>query len=278
MANPLINSILELSDVQALQVDFSQLQKIPKETAKKMQILIYYKDPERYIYLLTTNNYPDDVAKITKQLTDQGLKSKIFYTSIEGFLYALTWYDDLAKQEAEKQEEHKIQQQAEGKSAIRIIQQLYEKRSTMDPGDFVMEIVRLSFQSGASDLHLQPEGKQIMLRLRLDGILQNVIAFETKEFRKYLQKLKFISGVKMNINTLPQDGRFGFEASNPQGEKKKVDARVNFIPGLETESTVIRFLDSTKGVSTFQEIGFMDREYDILKKYLTKTTGFTIIS
>jgi type II secretory ATPase GspE/PulE/Tfp pilus assembly ATPase PilB-like protein len=58
----------------------------------------------------------------------------------------------------------------------------------------------------------------------------------------------------MNINYLPQDGRFGFEASNPQGEMKKVDARVNFMPGLEVESTVIRFLDSSKGISTFQEI------------------------
>jgi type II secretory ATPase GspE/PulE/Tfp pilus assembly ATPase PilB-like protein len=193
MANPLINSILELSDVQALQVDFSQLQKIPKETAEKIQILLYYKDSENFVYLLTTNNYPDELVKITKQLTDQGLKPKIFYTSIEGFLHALTRYDDLAKQEDEKQQEHKVQQQAEGKSAIKIIQQLYEKRDTMDPGEFVMEVVRLSFQSGASDLHLQPEGKEIMLRLRLDGILQDVIAFDHKDFRKYLQKLKFIS-------------------------------------------------------------------------------------
>jgi type II secretory ATPase GspE/PulE/Tfp pilus assembly ATPase PilB-like protein len=254
MANPLITSILELSDVQALQVDFSQLKKIPKETAEKMQTLIYYKDSENFVYLLTTNNYPDELTKITKQLSDQGLKPKIFYTSIEGFLYALTRYDDLAQQEEVKQQEHQTQQQAEGKSAIKIIQQLYEKRDTMDPGDFVMEIIRLSFQSAASDLHLQPEGKEIMLRLRLDGILQNVVAFDDKDFRKYLQKLKFISGAKMNINYLPQDGRFGFEATNPQGEIKKVDARVSFMPGMETESTVIRFLDSQKGVSTFQEI------------------------
>ena len=118
----------------------------------------------------------------------------------------------------------------------------------------------------------------MMLRLRLDGVLQDVVAFEIKDFWKYLQKLKFISGVKMNVSALPQDGRFGFEASNPQGEKKKVDARVNFMPGLETESTVIRFLDSTRGVSTFKDIGFSDREYEILKKYLTKTTGFIIVS
>ena len=93
-----------------------------------------------------------------------------------------------------------------------------------------------------------------------------------------MQKLKFISGVKMNINYLPQDGRFGFEATNPSGETRKVDARVNFMPGMENESTVIRFLDSTRGVSSFSEIGFTDRQYEILKKYLGKKTGFMIIS
>jgi type II secretory ATPase GspE/PulE/Tfp pilus assembly ATPase PilB-like protein len=193
MANPLINTILELNDIQALQVDFTQLQKIPKATAEKIQTLIYHKDPDHFVYLLTTNNYPDELAKISKQLADQGLKPKIFYTSLEGFLQALTRYDELAQQQEKVQKEHTIQQQAEGKSAISIIQQFYEKRGTMDPGDFVMEIVRLSFQSGASDLHLQPEGKDIVLRLRLDGILQNVITFDKTDFRKYLQKLKFIS-------------------------------------------------------------------------------------
>lgn len=166
----------------------------------------------------------------------------------------MQWYDQLAQKEEEKQAEQRVQQQAEGKSAIAIIKQLYDKRGTMDPGDFIMEMVRLSFQSGASDLHFQPEGKGIMLRLRLDGVMQDVVEFEQQDFRKYHQKLKFISGVKMNINYLPQDGRFSFEATNPQGEHKKVDARVNFMPGIENESTVIRFLDSEKGISTFQEI------------------------
>jgi len=278
MANSLIESILEIQDVQALQVDFAQLQKIPPETAEDIQTIIYYKDPDHVVYILTTNNYPEELQKILKQLTDQGLKTKIFYTSVEGFLEALKRYDQLAQQEELQQAEKRVQQQAEGKSAIAIIKQLYEKRATMDPGDFIMEMVRLSFQSGASDLHFQPEGKEIMLRLRLDGVLQDVVAFEQKDFRKYLQKLKFISGVKMNINYLPQDGRFSFEASNPKNELKKVDARVNFMPGIESESTVIRFLDAEKGISTFQEIWFSDRNYEILKKYIYKNTGIVVIT
>lgn len=59
---------------------------------------------------------------------------------------------------------------------------------------------------------------------------------------------------------------------------KKIDARVSFIPGLTFESTVIRFLDSSRKISSFQEIGFLDSSYTLLKSYLTKTTGIIIVA
>lgn len=57
----------------------------------------------------------------------------------------------------------------------------------------------------------------------------------------------------MNIDYVPQDGRFSFEAVNRDWENKKVDARVSFMPGMQSESTVIRFLDPTKWISTFEK-------------------------
>jgi hypothetical protein len=71
MPNQLINTILELEDVKALRVDFSQLKKIPRADAEHTQIIIYYKDEENYIYILTTNNHPEDLKRVTKQLDNQ---------------------------------------------------------------------------------------------------------------------------------------------------------------------------------------------------------------
>ena len=71
MPNQLINTILEVNDVQVLQVDFSQLKKIPRENAASMQIILYYKDEENCVYLLTTNNHPEDVKKIVKQIENK---------------------------------------------------------------------------------------------------------------------------------------------------------------------------------------------------------------
>lgn len=278
MTNQLINTILEVADVQALQVDFSQLKRITRENAATMQILIYYKDEDNCIYLLTTNNHPDNVKSILKQLEWKWFKNKVFYTSIEWFNEWMKRYDKLDEQEQQAKEEHEQRQKAEWDSAITLMKQFYEQRLSRDPGEFILEMIRLWFQAGASDMHFQPEWKNVTLRLRLDGILEDVVNFDTQDFWKYLQKLKFISGVKMNIDYIPQDGRFSFEAINHTWEKKKVDARVSFMPGMSSESTVIRFLDSEKWISTFDEIWFTQQNYELLKKYISKTTWIIIVT
>ena len=278
MATQLINTILEVDDVKALQVDFSQLKKISREDAEATQIIIYYRDEDNCVYLLTTNNHPEDVNKIIKQLDNQWFKNKVYYTSVEWFSEWLKRYDERESQQQHEKEESEKREKAEWDSAITLMKQFFPKRESMDPGEFILEMVRLWFQSWASDIHFQPEWKNVVLRLRLDGILQDVVSFDSQDFWKYLQKLKFISWVKMNIDYIPQDGRFSFEATNHKWEKKKVDARVNFMPGMSSESTVIRFLDSEKGISTFEEIWFADKDYDLLKKYISKTTGIIIVT
>ncbi len=278
MPNQLINTILEVNDVQALQVDFSQLKKIPRENAQNIQVILYYKDEDNFVYLLTTNNHPEELKKIEKQLENQWLKTKVYYTSVEWFLEWMKWYEKLEAEEKQEQEEHEKREKAEWNSAITLMKQFFPKKDSLDPGEFILEMIRLWFQSGASDIHFQPEWKNITLRLRLDWILQDVVNFDAKDFWKYLQKLKFISWVKMNVDYIPQDWRFSFEATNHKWEKKKVDARVNFMPWMISESTVIRFLDSEKWITTFEEIWFSDKNYKILKKYISKTTWIIIVT
>jgi type II secretory ATPase GspE/PulE/Tfp pilus assembly ATPase PilB-like protein len=86
-----------------------------------------------------------------------------------------------------------------------MIKQILSKKDSTDPGEFILEVVKLAFQSGASDVHFQAEESGVIVKVRIDGVLQKVVAFSHDEFLKYMQKLKFISGVKMNIIALPQD-------------------------------------------------------------------------
>jgi len=277
MPTTLTKSILEIDDLQGISPNFEQLKVIPQETAQKIETLIFGKDKNTF-KVLTTNNFPQWLTSLLKSLEDKGYKYEVFYTSPQGFSYAMSWYADMETIVQQKRTAEKEQKQAAGKWAIAMIQKIFETRDTMEPGDFILELIRLAFQTWASDLHFQPQEDGLVVRIRIDGVLQELLQFTHEDFKKYLQKMKFISGTKMNIDYLPQDGRFSFEATDINGEKRKVDVRINFMPWVESESTVLRFLDPTKGISTFEKIWFTERTYTILKRNLEKNTGITIFT
>lgn len=277
MPTEITKSILEIDDLQGISPDFEQLKILSKDTAQKIETLIFSKD-KNTLKILSTNNFSDGLQKLLKNLEDKGYKYEVYYTSPSGFQYAMSWYTDMEGIAEQKRKAEAEQKQAAGKWAIAMIQKIFEKRDTMDPGDFIMELIRLAFQTGASDLHFQPQEDGVVVRIRIDGVLQEILEFTHADFAKYLQKMKFISGAKMNIDYLPQDGRFSFEATDIHGENRKIDVRINFMPGVQSESTVIRFLDPTKWISTFEKIGFTERTYAVLKRNLEKNTGITIFT
>ncbi len=274
----LINTILETNAIKEIKPDFSRLTYIPKEIAQKTQILVFEEKTKKELSFLTTNNFPEDVKKILQQFNNKWYNNKVYYTSNEWFNIALKWYDDL--EEEKKQEEVKLknEEKAEGKSAITIMKEQFEERETQDPAVFINNIIRLSFQAGASDLHFQPEENGIILRLRIDGVLHQILTFTHQEFWKYMQKIKFMSWVKMNIDYVPQDWRFSFEAIDRNWKSKKIDARISFMPGIQTESIVIRFLDASQSVEDFKDIGFTDYHMEILERNLRKTSGIIIMT
>jgi len=277
MIDTTTKTIVEMSDVQALQPDLSLLKIIPRDVCERIQVIVFAKDWIT-LKLLTTNNFPDQLKQILTKLEEKNFKSELHYTSSEAFAHALTRYDQLEHQEEVTAEEVKTQKQASGKGALAMISQLFEKRDSMEPGEFILEIIRLAFQTWASDCHFQPQESGILMRIRIDGVLQEILEFTHDDFRKYIQKLKYISWTKMNIDYVPQDGRFAFTGVDIHGNERKIDCRVNFMPGVLTESTVIRFLDPTKGISTFEKIWFTERTYEILKRNLEKNTWITIIT
>lgn len=277
MPTPLSKSILEIDDLQGISPNFEQLKILPQETSQKIEALIFAKD-KNTLKVLTTNNFPEALSVLLKNLEDKGYKYEVFYTSPQGFTYAMSRYTDMEIIAEQKRKSKTEQKQAAGKWAIAMIQKIFETRESMDPGDFIMELIRLAFQTWASDLHFQPQEDGLIVRIRIDGVLQELLKFTHDDFRKYLQKMKFISGTKMNINYLPQDGRFSFEATDVDGKERKVDVRINFMPGVESESTVMRFLDPSKSISSFEQIGFSERSHEILKRNLEKNTGITIFT
>ena len=276
MLNTLTKTILDRADVAGIKPDLSKLKIIARDVAEATQTLIFDGEGSK-VCILTTNKFSDQLQKILANLKTNHLEPVVYYTDENAFSLSADRYTVLEAQQQAQAEAKRAQESAAGTNALAMIKALNEKRTTMPDEDFLMELIRLSFQSGASDLHFQPEEAGVIMRVRIDGVLQTVLEFSHEVWFPYLQKLKLKSGTKMNIDYLPQDGRFGFEAEI-KGQKVMIDVRINFMPGIKSESTVMRYLDSSKSVVTFDQIGFEGDNYEKLMRVLSANYGMALVT
>lgn len=201
----------------------------------------------------------------------------MYYTDIEAFATALAWYEQMEAAQQVVADASAHTQNAQGTSAEEMIQHLYDHKNDYDDGKFLGEMIRLTYQAGASDLHFQQEETAVLMRMRKDGLLKELVRFTPIEFKKYLLKLKFMAGAKMNIDYLPQDGRFDFEV-DINGNHKKIDVRVSFMPGLRGEGVVMRYLDAEASIKTFTDIGFSAENIELMQKQLNSNYGMILVT
>ncbi len=115
------------------------------------------------------------------------------------------------------------------------------------------------------------------MRLRKDGILQPVFIFSLDEFNKYLMKIKFMSGAKMNIIHHSQDGRFQTTV-NKDDKEIHIDVRASFLPSLRGESIVLRFLDETSGIVSLDTLGMQPWHITTVNQQLKKHHGLILVA
>ncbi|MDD5144590.1 MAG: GspE/PulE family protein [Candidatus Pacebacteria bacterium] len=130
---------------------------------------------------------------------------------------------------------------------------------------------------GASDVHIEPEGGSAKIRLRMDGILHDVIELQEKIQRDLLARIKLLAGMKLNVNDRPQDGRFSIFLEESEKEKISVEVRVSTLPAEFGEATVMRILNP-KSLISLEELGLRKDLYELFVKEIHKPNGMIIIT
>jgi len=124
----------------------------------------------------------------------------------------------------------------------------------------------------ASDIHAETEKKQIRIRARYDGILQDITTLDQKIYRGLLSRIKLLSGLKLNITNRPQDGRFSVFYGD-----QTVEIRVSTLPSEYGESMVLRLLNP-KSLIDLDGLGLRKDLLDLLKKEIKKPNGMIIVT
>ena len=139
--------------------------------------------------------------------------------------------------------------------------------------DLVDLIVKSGIKSRASDIHVEPMEKGVLIRHRLDGLLKEVMDLPKWVHEGLVARLKIMAGMDIAEKRLPQDGRIRSKAD----DGAEVDFRVSTLRTLFGEKIVMRVLDHRKGVPPLEEIGMSAVGLEGMRGFLRHQHGMILV-
>ncbi|PIP23384.1 MAG: hypothetical protein COX90_03500 [Candidatus Nealsonbacteria bacterium CG_4_10_14_0_2_um_filter_38_17] len=124
----------------------------------------------------------------------------------------------------------------------------------------------------ASDIHIEPEEEQVKIRIRVDGMLQDITTIGFESYRPLLSRIKLLSGLKLNISDRPQDGRFTIALPDTF-----IEIRSSSLPAEYGESIVLRILNP-KSLIEIEKLGLRKDLLDIVTKEIKKPNGMIMVT
>ena len=118
--------------------------------------------------------------------------------------------------------------------------------------DLVDLVIKSAIKSAASDIHIEPMEKGVLVRHRLDGLLKEVMDLPKWVHEGLIARMKIMAGMDIAEKRLPQDGRIRVTGE----DGREVDFRASTLRTLHGEKMVLRMLDHRKGVPALEELGF----------------------
>ncbi|MFT6765779.1 MAG: type II secretion system protein E [Alteromonas naphthalenivorans] len=125
----------------------------------------------------------------------------------------------------------------------------------------------------ASDVHIEPEEKEIRVRFRVDGRMHQFMTVPKRMEGAVASRIKIMSSLDIAEKRKPQDGRIEIRIGD-----KRIDLRVSFLPAVHGESIVMRLLDKDKGFSELDKLGLSERDYKIVLKSIARPNGIFLVS
>lgn len=141
----------------------------------------------------------------------------------------------------------------------------------------IVKLVNLILQEAikerATDVHIEPQNKNVHVRIRIDGVLQTIMTPPSTSLSGLVTRIKILSKLNIAERRLPQDGRFTIKGTN-----REIDVRVSILPTVYGEKVVLRLLDKSGFAFNLKSLGFEQDMYSIFKRVISQPYGMVVVS
>ena len=137
----------------------------------------------------------------------------------------------------------------------------------------VNSMIDYAIRAGSSDIHIEPLEDRVRVRIRIDGVMQEVMSNPLSARDAITTRIKILGGMNIAEKRIPQDGRITTEINN-----ELVDMRVSILPTVTGEKTVIRILAKNDANLNRKWLGISDHNNDLINKIIKVPQGICLIS
>lgn len=258
---------IQYVDITKVYIDAEAVKMIPEELCRKHavaaievangEITLAMKDPLNY--------YAIEDIKLTAALPIKPVISSeaAIYSTIEKYF---------GKQNAEKavQEFEKEFVSTDAKTeAVETVREIDNAPIVK----YVNSIIENSIRNNASDIHIEPEDDCIRVRIRVDGILNEIMKSPLNMLNAIITRIKVMADMNVAEKRVPQDGRIAFKIEN-----RNIDLRVSTIPTIYGEKTVMRVLDKTNFLLSKSNLGLSPHNLEIFDRLVEKPYGIILVT
>ncbi len=137
----------------------------------------------------------------------------------------------------------------------------------------VDQLIEDAVHNGASDIHIEPDRDQMRVRLRVDGVMQELNVYPIADHPAIVSRIKILSKLDISITQKPQDGHFGTLVGT-----MNVDLRVSTIPTVYGENMVLRLLLTDKELIGLEQLGLPAAQMQRLEEVLHNPHGMILVT
>jgi len=259
---PFVNLSKEKIDPVVLKI-------IPEPIARKNNIVAFRKDGQKLQVAMTD---PSDIQTIDFIRKKSGLKILPRFTSEKSIKNVLKQYEESLEKEfkglIEKETgDLKLEKTVKGEKGKDLEKEAHELPIIR----IVDSILRHAINQRTSDIHIEPEEKDVLVRYRIDGILHDAMTLPKQVQSGIVARIKVLSNLRLDEHRLPQDGRFTIKT-----EDYRVSFRVSILPVFDGEKVVMRLLrEGAKGY-TLEGLGFTPNDIEKVQDAIRRPLGMIL--
>jgi type IV pilus assembly protein PilB len=244
------------------------LQMIPEPIAKKYKIVAFEKNgAELKIAMIN----PEDIQTVDFIRKKTGLRIVTCITSQESIEAILKQYGKSLKAEfGDMIEKNSSQVSGDGGETKDDLEEIAQGLPIIR---IVDTLIKHAILQDASDIHIEPDEKEVRVRYRIDGMLHEAMTLPKQVRDGIIARIKVLSNLKLDEHRIPQDGRFKIEKDNV-----KMSFRVSVLPIFDGEKIVMRLLDESSKGLTLEIMGLTGKALEAIHTEIHKPNGMILVT